>query len=58
VTVRYPRRQAAAARRHRFSPDHPLVLEAPDNFELCMKHGDRTDAPDRFRHALRAADRT
>jgi hypothetical protein len=58
VTVRYRDGRRLLPRCHRFSPDHPLVLEAPDNIELCMKHGDRTDAPDRFHHALRAADRT
>jgi hypothetical protein len=33
------------------------VVQAPEDFGLCMPKGDRTDAPERFRAALRAADR-
>lgn len=43
--------------RHRFAPEHELVAQAPEDFRLCMPKGDRTDAPERFRAALRAADR-
>jgi hypothetical protein len=43
--------------RHRFAPEHELVAQAPEDFRLYMPKGDRTDAPERFRAALRAADR-
>ena len=33
------------------------MVQAPEDFGLCMPKGDRTDAPERFRAALRAADR-
>ena len=41
--------------RQRFDPSHPLVRERPELFRLCMSKGDRTNAPARWRDALRAA---
>jgi len=43
--------------RHRLDPDHPIVRDQPERFELCLEKGDRTDTPYRFRSVLRAADR-
>jgi hypothetical protein len=42
--------------RHRFDPAHVLVRQRPEVFELCDKR-DRTNAPARFREALRVAER-
>jgi hypothetical protein len=38
----------------RFCPSHELVRQRPELFRLCMPKGDRTNAPARFRDALRA----
>lgn len=43
--------------RHRLNPDCELVQMQPEKFELCLKEGDRTTAPMRFRTALQVADR-
>ena len=42
---------------HRLDPDCELVQKQPEKFELCLKEGDRTTAPMRFRTALQVADR-
>jgi hypothetical protein len=59
MTVRY--RDGSEERllpnRHRFAPEHELVTQGPEKFRLCMPKGDRTDAPEQFRAALRAANR-
>lgn len=41
--------------RQRFDPSHTLVRQRPELFALCMPKGDRTNAPARYRDALRAA---
>ena len=42
--------------RSRFAPEHEVVRQRPELFELCCRD-DRTNAPAVFREALRAADR-
>ena len=58
VTVEYRdgTKETLLPDRHRFDPSHTLVRQRPEAFELCCK-GDRTNAPQVFRDALRAAER-
>jgi hypothetical protein len=58
VTVEYRdgSREQLIPGRHRFAPDHGLVRQRPELFQLCCKD-DRTTAPRVFRDALRAAER-
>jgi hypothetical protein len=49
-------KEVLTPRRTRLAPEAGIVRERPELFRLCMPEGDRTNAPEVFRQALRAAE--